>query len=256
MRFPLNLKDGRAQNPGWIHPVSHRQSTQRGVERCCACLAIKMTRLVRFLCSVHIARHRFFPGQRDFRYASSLLYNLRGGRRINSPMEYKVASLSASTLRCLVVRRLNSFFSRWGRPLERKGEGMGVSKRFSIIKFSVWKIFEFGTVGKNGNIWIRRTFISFIYIYSFVTEEFAIHPYRKRKRPFWQKSQSILEFLTNKEIMQSAFGRSASVACTRRIFSYKGILSLTIIRYLTDRNSEKIDSSFDFLFNPRFESTL
>lgn len=253
MRFPLNLKDGRAQNPGWIHPVSHRQSTQRGVERCCACLAIKMTRLVRFLCSVHIARHRFFPGQRDFRYASSLLYNLRGGRRINSPMEYKVASLSASTLRCLVVRRLNSFFSRWGRPLERKGGGNGSVE--TIFHNKIFCIFEFGTVGKNGNIWIRET-SSFIYIYSFVTEEFAIHPYRKRKRPFWQKSRSILEFLTNKEIMQSAFGRSASVACTRRIFSYKGILSLTIIRYLTDRNSEKIDSSFDFLFNPRFESTL
>lgn len=153
------------------------------------------------------------------------------------------------------MRRLNSSFSLEEDPSRRgqMGEGCRRAKRFSIINFY---IFDFRTVGKNRNKGNVLPLCIYIYIYSFVTEEFAIHPYRKRKRSFWQKSQSILEFLTNKEIMQSAFGRSASVACTRRIFSYKGILSLTIIRYLTDRNSEKIDSFFDFLFNPRFESKL
>lgn len=117
-------KDERAQNPGWIHPVSQRRG-----EMCVH--AIKMTRLVCFLCSVHIARHRFFPGQRDFRYASSLLYNLRGGRRINLPMEYKVAFLRLDSP--LVVRRLNSSFSLEEDPSRRGQMGGGMSSCETIF---------------------------------------------------------------------------------------------------------------------------
>lgn len=117
-------KDERAQNPGWIHPVSQRRG-----EMCVH--AIKMTRLVCFLCSVHIARHRFFPGQRDFRYASSLLYNLRGGRRINLPMEYKVAFLRLdSPLSRAPVKQF--LLSRRGL-LSKRADGGGVSSCETIF---------------------------------------------------------------------------------------------------------------------------
>lgn len=71
---------------------------------------------------------------------SSLLYNLRGGRRrINLPMEYKVASHRFDS----VVRRLNSFFSR-------RGGGRGVeTTRFSIINFYIFD-FRSGGGGRGG----------------------------------------------------------------------------------------------------------
>lgn len=95
---------------------------------------------------------------------SSLLYNLRGGRRrINLPMEYKVASHRFDS----VVRRLNSFFSR-------RGGGRGVeTTRFSIINFY---IFDFRSGGEGGGEYLNKRF--FVMFYS--TEEFAIYK-RKRK---------------------------------------------------------------------------